>query len=513
MKGPLSHQIACYVSRATRKLLRCGRRWGKTRIALLMSIVGHGRQGNWKVTVGRDEGLRVMEWDGHEHRGVINGYDVYWIARDYKQAGIVWREEIQPNFKNLQPDVVVHEQDRRVDFKGLGSFIVRSAENINSVRGSGEKLGGVVIDEGAFLDLQEALQDVVLPALLDNEGWLVVMSTTNAGPDGYEDLEVGKRTPSYFNILCERVAEGLMGPEWEEFYGTPFDNPALSPAAIEALIAEYPSIDDVRCQQEVFAKLLVSGAGVAFPEWRDDLHVQRILPEDASVAHKYRWSGGGDWGYEKQGVLYLLAAGPDGLVVRWEYLFRKMKPFDVGYSFTKQSMRFPRSEFIAIDTPAVSDGGPTILEELQRGAKAAAGERAPVFINPPKGPGSRATKKMLLHEYLKWQADGEGKVHDWGRPKLVVHPDCEYLCRTLPRLPRDPKQVEDVDTNAEDHGYDGLTANLMARTPKPERKKPKRTHKDDREPLQHRMERRIDDDMDPLAAERMAHTGPEDFTW
>jgi hypothetical protein len=50
----------------------------------------------------------------------------------------------------------------------------------------------------------------------------------------------------------------------------------------------------------------------------------------------------------------------------------------------------------------------------------------------------------------------------------MVHEDCRDLIRTLPRLPRDEKNPEDVDTDAEDHPYDGLRYWLLARKPEVE---------------------------------------------
>lgn len=482
IKGPLSHQMGAHYSPASRKIMRWGRRAGKTREAFCMGIVGHGPDGHWRQELGRDEGKRIIEWDGPLHRGIAQGWDVYWIARDYKQAGILWREEVEPRFASVGPSVVVNRQDRRIDFKDAGSFIIRSAENINSVRGSGEKLAGVIIEEGAWMDLQTAMRDVLLPALVDNFGWLVIISTTNAGPDGFEDLDVGKRTPSYFNILCEKAQAGKLGPDWEHFYATAWDNPALSPIAIQKLVDEYGD-ESVRGQdpsylQEVEAKLLTAGAGVAFPEWRDDLHIANYAPEDVAVKHNFRWAAGGDWGYNRGG-LWLFATSSERSLCRHEFYFAKKTAYQVGFEWGKQIMSFPRPEFMSIDTPAVSDGGPDILEQLQAGMNDAVKKNPPVFINPPKGPGSRLAKKNHFHEALRWKADEDGTVQPWNLPALQFHPSCVNMVRTIPRLPRDPKKPGDVDTLAEDEGYDGACSWLMARIPYVQRMNGNGKHQDD----------------------------------
>ena len=477
IKAPLSHQEAADESSATRKILRCGRRWGKDRVAFKAAIAGHGQDGDWELTIGRDEAERTIRWSGPELRGVIQGYDVVWLARDIPQARSIWEEEMVPLFSPVGTNKVrVHKSEKRIEFSQLGNLWVRSAENINSIRGLGQNISGIVINEAAFINLENALLDVIYPILVDNQGWLILMSTTNAGHDGFEDLEEGKRSPSYFNILCERYARGALGPNWEEFSGTAFDNPALSTSAVEELVGEYSGPEDVKLQQEVFAKLLTAGAGVAFPEWNPAVHIARYSPEkDAS----FKWSGGGDWGYAKHGWLGLFATGPERSLLRHEFYFKGLTPYDAGYRFGKQIMRFPRPEYLAIDTPAVSDGGPTILENLQKGMNAAVKNNAPVFINPPKGPGSRLTKKTKLHELLKYERDDKGVVHPWGMPQLQVHPDCVDFIRTIEKLPRDIKKPEDVDTNAEDHCYDGVTSWVMARVPFVERSRAANRHPDD----------------------------------
>ena len=68
----------------------------------------------------------------------------------------------------------------------------------------------------------------------------------------------------------------------------------------------------------------------------------------------------------------------------------------------------------------------------------------------------RLSSKTLIHRGLRVQADGG--------PRLLIWDTCVNLIRTLPNLPRDPNRPEDVDTNAEDHAYDGARYLLMGMT-------------------------------------------------
>ena len=236
LPAPLPHQRPVLASAAKRKLWRAGRRTGKTRAALVAAVDGHG--------------------PGSVLPGVLQGADILWVSPDYPQSNAIWREEILPRFKGL-PGVTVSLSDRRVEVAGLGSLELRSAEAIDGVRG--RRFDGVIVDEGAYLDLEYALSAVLLPTLVDRDGWLFVISSPNGGHDGNQ----AKRVPSYFNMLAEDAERGVR-PEWSSWHNKTEDNPTLSPAVIKALRAEYPE-GSLTAQQELDA-LLVAGGGRFYPE-------------------------------------------------------------------------------------------------------------------------------------------------------------------------------------------------------------------------------------------------------
>jgi len=453
----LSHQEEPGADPARFKFLRCGRRWGKTAFAEHISVIGHGPL---------DHRGRPL-W-----KGLLAGLDIVWMGPTIPQTNIMWHRDVVPRFKN-RPLCKLNENDKTVTFlNGDGTpfaiLWVRSAEAAHSIRGIGAKLGGIVIDEAAHMDLEYVWLDVLRPTLMDCGGWAVIMSTTNAGTDGHQN-EVGARTPSYFNIVCQEIQDGTRDPDYVQFYGTARDNPLIDPAEFDKLVAEYPP-DSVTLAQEIFAKLVVGGAGVAFPEWSDDAHIARYEPP----AFQGTWSGFGDWGYTKPGGLWLAWTGSERSLVRKEYYFKETDPYTAGYTFGQMILPFPRADYIVVDVPAVSDGGPTITEELQRGITDVYGglaARPPVFIPPPKGAGSRVTKKQLTHQQLKYTRNADGKIPPWLLPKVQFHPDCPNIIRVMQKIPKDPKGGEDVDTNAEDHPYDALAGWFMARLPYSERQR------------------------------------------
>jgi hypothetical protein len=73
-----------------------------------------------------------------------------------------------------------------------------------------------------------------------------------------------------------------------------------------------------------------------------------------------------------------------------------------------------------------------------------------------KWPGSRVARVQNLHAML-----ARNKLDPKGKPRLRFFRNCKHAIETIPTLPRDPDNIEDVDTDAEDHAFDGVTYGLM----------------------------------------------------
>ena len=471
---PLPHQVDIVASGARFKLLPWGRRAGKSRIDFYCAIVGHGPEANWD---GIDQPMRP-QW-----KGIIHGIDVAWICPTYKQADPLWLEEIRPRFDG-KAGIRVNDTERYVEIIGAGRLFVRTEENVGTIRGQGANLGGLIADEAAHYDFKRMWTEVLRWALMDNEAWAIISSTTNSGHDGNTDL----RVPSYFNLLVQDVRNGLRDPAmWAEWYRTALDNPKISPVEFERTVEEIRKEGGGRqVDEEAFALILAPGAGLGFPEWRHKLHVRADQPEAG-------WGciGTLDWGHASPGAFYLLHQGPGGrLLVTTEVYFngplrpewpRRMSAKEVGAYVGEKLLTFAQAhegtlpEFIAGDSAmwAVTGAGDTISTLFQAGLDAAfdaaklegrTASEAPQLTPAPKGSGSRATRKLLLHEALAW-LPGEGDPVPESDPLLRVHPECVNLIRTIPILPLSHLGKEDVDTKSEDHPYDSITYGLHALVP------------------------------------------------
>lgn len=480
VQAPLAHQTRIIASAKSRKVLRAGRRFGKTRALWYAALLGHGPdKKHWRM---RPDGS-IDQWEGPLFRGIAQGKDVVWVVPDFSQGRILWFEEVRPRLGDCKV-VKLNESTHRVTFPGGVSFWLASAEAIEAVRGAGSRLGGVIVDEAAKMDLGYALRGVILPALLDNNGWLMVASTTNAAKDGDKKWPTG---PSYFNRLCE-VLNGApkqsMGfsdafdlSKWEEFYGTAYDNLKLSPEAVLELETMYPegSVDHA---QEIHARLGATPAGVAFPEWRDDLI--RTAP-DFRAPDGWKSEVGMDWGFSSPGWAGYHQFGPDGRIhMAFEFLFNghggggwaeeNRPPEDIGRRLGRRLMEcgHPLPRRIVADIPdELNDGRgglwhESIKEAFERGLKASMGSQTPPVYRQDKGPQSRAARKLKTHELIAYK-EIAGKVPPWCMPKLSVHPSCTYFLRTVPRLPLDADEPDKVDTTGQDHGFDGASGLWISR--------------------------------------------------
>lgn len=394
--------------------------------------------------------------------GFIGGGKILWVSIDNPQMEMIWKEEIVARFDrdDLKGIFHVDKVNRTVTFlENGGKLFLRSMERPKSIRG--QKYDGVVGDEAAFYNFMTIFNAVIRPTLVDRKGFAIVSSTPHVG--------------SEFNLLCERIQAGEMGPSWEESYKTAWDNPLLDKEELDEWAAGYHE-DDLELQEEVYARLAVAG-GLAFPEFDPRVHVRAFEPPDYWEA-----VGGLDWGYASEGWFGLAFLGPDRQVfLRWELYFNgrataKMTPYQLGVRIGQNliARRFQIPSIIWADAAmnASPDGSASMMERFHMGLVEALGEMSPGVAPAPKGPQSRITRKAMLHEGLRWRPEhgppDERKYDppEYLAPRLRIHPECNHLIRTIPRLPRDEREPEKVETKGvEDHPYDGLTYILVARTP------------------------------------------------
>ncbi len=441
---PIGKQPTWLDADTPRKVLRVGRRGSKTRFAMIAAIAGHGPATDVP--------------DVPQFPGILHGGDVLWVAVDYPQlTTVLWTEELVPRFGNLSW-AHLNQQTHTLTLDGLGKLFLRGADALSGVRGMGKNLRGVIIDEAAHFDLEGALLNEVLPTLLDNRGWLIMMSTTNAGPDGNQ----AKRVPSFFNLICEGIRSNEPRFEgWKEFTGTAFDNPKIDKAGINELISFYPP-DSPQMKQEVYAELLKAGVGLALPKLTAERHLVGRFP----VPSHWVQFGGFDWGFNHPWVFGWYAVDEDGNVVKIDTLWgREQLPADIAMTIStavpsavgKRFIIHAGHDIFQNKGQAIGFQGPTIAEKLlERGLKVIQGNNSRVL----------GLNNMRL--YTNWEESWPAER----RPRFtLMDTDGNRKCLAqLQSMQIDPDNMEDalkIDADAAGRGgddsYDETRYALMSR--------------------------------------------------
>lgn len=202
-------------------------------------------------------------------------------------------------------------------------------------------------------------------------------------------------------------------------------------------------------------------AGAMFGDkWRKSRHVcdPFPIPVDWKV-----WRGADD-GYGAPAACYWLAEQPTtGTIYVVDELYRAdMLPHDYASRVLAKDTALERDENGDVvmntetldglmDSAAFANNGQSDLPRGKQIVKAGA-----KFRPVEKWPGSRVHRCQDFHRRLAPNPkDPEGK------PGIIFFSRCRKAIDTIPTLPRDPNNLEDVDTDGDDHAYDAVTYGLQ----------------------------------------------------
>lgn len=202
--------------------------------------------------------------------------------------------------------------------------------------------------------------------------------------------------------------------------------------------------------------------GQVFTEWRDDpdhyldrlgTHVIAPFP----IPPTWRVWRGFDWGYSRPFSVGWYAADHDGRLYRFRELYGcagtpnqglRWEPARLAREIRRIEHEDPNLRGRAVR--GVAD--PAVFASQGTESVAALMEREGVFFD--KADHSRLSGLAQVHHRLAF--DGEGL------PMLYLFSTCAHARRTLPALTYDQANVEDVDSDGEDHIYDELRYICMA---------------------------------------------------
>jgi len=209
-------QRAVYTNSARFRVVACGRRWGKTTLALYEIL-----------------------------RALVAGQRAAYCTPIYKTLVEVFAQScarVRPIMSAL------HRGEFRVETKTGGLLECWSLSNPDRLRGRGYDL--LIVDEAAYVTrLLEAWHSALRPTLTDRQGRALFLST----PRGHNDFYALYETAS-----CD--------PDWASFSYTTFDNPLIAPQEIESARRALPERDFA---QEYLARFNAL-ANLVFESWGRD---------------------------------------------------------------------------------------------------------------------------------------------------------------------------------------------------------------------------------------------------
>lgn len=192
---PIPHpgQVRVLSSRARFRVLRAGRRWGKSLVA-------------------QDVGINKM----------LIGQRAAYITPTFSLA----KKFFNAFMMKLPKDIIVssNKSDLEITLISGGFIKFFSGEAIDNMRG--HKYHFVIVDEAAFLkDFKNAWSKVIRPTLTDYRGGALFISTP--------------RGKNFFYALCMRGKDPL-NTSYEEFHFSTYDNPHISKDEIDEAKADLP---------------------------------------------------------------------------------------------------------------------------------------------------------------------------------------------------------------------------------------------------------------------------------
>jgi len=286
------------------RVLRCGRRWGKTTLAIY-ELLG-------KVIA--KDGVRVL-----------------YLSPTFQQSRDILWESLLKIVRGTNPKINEARLEitlRTID-GGDGLLLVRSWESVETLRGQAFDL--IVIDEVASMkEFWVNWQEVLRPTLTDRKGEVIFIST----PKGF----------NHFYDLCNQE---LTDKDFKAFHFTSWDNPHLDQEELQTAKDTLPSDRYLQEYEASFQKT----QGLAIPEFSREKHLYEELP-----VGNYEKLAGVDFGYVHP------AAVPE---IRWtgEKLYVEDEWYKRGRVDAQIAEYVASCNFNAVYPDPENQGG---IEELRR---------------------------------------------------------------------------------------------------------------------------------------------------
>lgn len=288
---------------------------------------------------------------------------------------------------------------------------------------------------------------------------LYMRATTNPGGIGHNWVKKMFIDPSPWGVSFWatdiETGETLRWPKGHSRQGQPLFKRRFIPSKLSDNPYLYNSGEyeaNLLSLSEAQRRMLLDGdwdavEGAAFPEWNRELHV--IAPFE--IPYTWRRFRSCDYGYSAPTGVVWFAMAPDGQLIVYRELYVKGvlakdladKILDlevnekISYGVLDSSMWLQRG-----------DPGPSLAEQMiNRGCRWRPSDRSK---------GSRVAGKNEFHYRLQVDEYLE-------QPRMVFFNNCVNCIAQIPVIPLDKDNIEDIDTDAEDHLYDAIRYGIMTR--------------------------------------------------
>lgn len=228
---------------------------------------------------------------------------------------------------------------------------------------------------------------------------------------------------------------------------TVFDNPYLMKT--DSYMTMLASLPEIKKKQWLYGDW-DTFENMAFPEFDRNLHVVDPYP----ISRDYVRFRACDWGYNAPACVLWFAVDYDNNLVVYKELYAKGNTADEFAKMVRMK-----------DGPDQIHYGIMDQSVWQR--------RGDVGIGIPETMAKHGVRWRPSDKSRNSRINGRAEIHRRLRPitgptgektaRLRIFSTCTNLIRTLPRLPVDENNPEDVDTKAEDHAYDALRYGCMSR--------------------------------------------------
>lgn len=202
-------QQEVYQDKRRFRIVRAGRRWGKTKLGVY-------------------ECMEVA----------LRGGMAWWVAPSYRLGKPGWRD-LQRLARQI-PGAYINKGERLVELPSGGSVQVRTAADPDELRGEG--LDFVVLDEAAYME-PEAWYEALRATLADKKGRALFIST----PAG---------VVNWLSELIQKIeaeADGYGADRWGLHHYSSYDNPHLDPEELDDLAGE---LGTMVYAQEILAEIV-----------------------------------------------------------------------------------------------------------------------------------------------------------------------------------------------------------------------------------------------------------------